>query len=189
MRRGWVFQERFLAPRVLHFGEQQMLWECATLDACEIYPSGLISLAQREGHTGFKKLDAFLPAITRLGSDGSLAKRVAPGAEYASLDDELLHFWCGTVESYTRTRLTKYDDKLVALAGVAEMMSGLYQTLGAESAGYAAGIFTHHLLPMLEWHGNEAIIVPCAQLVLGKHRKSSLLRLSSSGISSVGNGC
>ncbi|KAF7515991.1 hypothetical protein G7054_g14342 [Neopestalotiopsis clavispora] len=157
MRRGWVFQERFLAPRVLHFGEQQMLWECATLDACEIYPSGLISLTKNIGHTGFKKLDAFLPTITRLGLDGSPASGFSPDTENTSLDDELLYFWCNTVESYTRTSLTKHEDKLIALSGVAEMMSGLYQILGAESSGYAAGIFTYHALLMLEWHTHSAL--------------------------------
>ncbi|KAF2729260.1 HET-domain-containing protein, partial [Polyplosphaeria fusca] len=28
-RRAWVFQERILAPRTLHFGSDQMFWECA----------------------------------------------------------------------------------------------------------------------------------------------------------------
>lgn len=26
--RGWVFQERLLAPRVLHFAKRQLWWEC-----------------------------------------------------------------------------------------------------------------------------------------------------------------
>ena len=34
-RRGWVFQERWLTPRVLHFGSDQLLWECCELSASE----------------------------------------------------------------------------------------------------------------------------------------------------------
>jgi len=39
--RGWVFQERHLARRVLHFGTNQMAWECRQLDALETCPTGL----------------------------------------------------------------------------------------------------------------------------------------------------
>ena len=40
-RRGWVFQERWLAPRILHFGSDQLLWECCELNASEAYPHGI----------------------------------------------------------------------------------------------------------------------------------------------------
>ena len=33
--RGWVFQERLLSPRVLHFGSQELVWECAEYSFCE----------------------------------------------------------------------------------------------------------------------------------------------------------
>jgi Heterokaryon incompatibility protein (HET) len=33
--RGWVFQERLLSPRVLHFGSQELIWECAESSFCE----------------------------------------------------------------------------------------------------------------------------------------------------------
>ena len=35
MKRGWVFQERILSPRVLHFGPQELLWECMENRSCE----------------------------------------------------------------------------------------------------------------------------------------------------------
>ena len=40
-RRGWVFQERWLAPRILHFSSDQLLWECSELNASEAYPRGI----------------------------------------------------------------------------------------------------------------------------------------------------
>ena len=40
-RRGWVFQERWLAPRILHFSSDQLLWECCELNASEAYPRGI----------------------------------------------------------------------------------------------------------------------------------------------------
>jgi len=36
-QRGWVVQERFLAPRTLHFTSQQFFWQCADLKACESF--------------------------------------------------------------------------------------------------------------------------------------------------------
>lgn len=155
MKRGWVFPERFLAPRVLHFGAQQMLWECASMDACEIYPDGLIDYTQSIGHTRFKNLDAFISTTTQLRLDSSSPVGSTPITQDPRLDDDLLQYWCDTVEAYTRTDLTQRNDKLIAVAGVAEMMSGLYKALGADSSAYAAGIFTHHILPMLEWHGHS----------------------------------
>jgi Heterokaryon incompatibility protein (HET) len=40
-RRGWVVQERSLSPRTLHFGSNQLYWECAQKIACEVFPQGL----------------------------------------------------------------------------------------------------------------------------------------------------
>lgn len=39
--RSWVLQERYLAPRVIHFGARQILWECLEFDACDTHPEGL----------------------------------------------------------------------------------------------------------------------------------------------------
>jgi len=38
--RAWVLQERFLSPRILHFGNDQLWWECQELQAYEIYVHG-----------------------------------------------------------------------------------------------------------------------------------------------------
>jgi hypothetical protein len=40
-RRGWVLQERLLSHRIIHFGAQQVFWECRELLACETFPEGL----------------------------------------------------------------------------------------------------------------------------------------------------
>jgi hypothetical protein len=34
-RRGWAFQERMLSPRVIHFTEQELIWECLENTTCE----------------------------------------------------------------------------------------------------------------------------------------------------------
>jgi hypothetical protein len=40
LQRGWVVQERILAPRMLHFTSTQVFWECFENVACEVFPEG-----------------------------------------------------------------------------------------------------------------------------------------------------
>ena len=39
--RAWVQQERLLPSRILHFGKEQLFWECRELHACEIFHHGV----------------------------------------------------------------------------------------------------------------------------------------------------
>lgn len=41
--RGWVFQERTLGPRVVHFCRQEIFWECREKFCCESFPETLPS--------------------------------------------------------------------------------------------------------------------------------------------------
>lgn len=41
-RRGWVFQERLLSSRILHFGAEVLYWECHQRSASELNPDGYI---------------------------------------------------------------------------------------------------------------------------------------------------
>ncbi|KAK8123146.1 hypothetical protein PG984_011816 [Apiospora sp. TS-2023a] len=142
LSRGWVFQERYLAPRVLHFGANQLLWECTTLDACETYPRGLPDYVKSGGHTDIK----------RLKLDDTVISTDPP--KQIVTPDASLQVWCDLVQAYTRTNLTKQSDKLVAFAGVAELVKKLYHEAEQPrpNDGYVAGIFERHLIPMLEWH-------------------------------------
>ncbi|KAF4438789.1 HET-domain-containing protein [Fusarium austroafricanum] len=40
--RGWVAQERALSPRTVHFGKQQLFWECLCENASEVLPKGML---------------------------------------------------------------------------------------------------------------------------------------------------
>lgn len=90
-RRSWVVLERLLAPRVLHYGRDQLFWECHELEACERFPRGL---PPGLSETGFKGMDP--------QTDG---KRLQTQAN----EDKI-------VRAYTCSDLTKIDDKLIALS-------------------------------------------------------------------------
>jgi len=42
-KRGWVFQERSLSVRTLHFGAKQLYWECFIFRANEVFPEGFLT--------------------------------------------------------------------------------------------------------------------------------------------------
>ena len=126
-RRAWVMQERFLAPRVLHFASNELAWECRHHAASETYPDGVptnLTLTQ------FKAL-SFSP-----GGDG---------LQSHCRDRLLLDRWDSILAAYTASGISKDQDRLCAFAGVA----GYFQALGCGS--YMAGLWRDNLLQELLW--------------------------------------
>ena len=96
-QRGWIFQEQCVANRRLHFGDHQMYWICRESATAE--DGSNISFA--------------LTPWLQLGLNRSL-----PAAQ----NDEL---WGHMVENYTRRSLTKSEDRMLALSGLAKLFSEL----------------------------------------------------------------
>ena len=133
--RGWVLQERILANRILHFGERQLMWECGEKDAAEIYPNGLPKAISTGSDVRFKDLcpNSYLQQIRRFKG-----LSINPGVSAHLL-------WMRVVEAYSRCQLTKPDDKLPALSGIAKRMSVI---LGDD---YVAGMWRRYLASELIW--------------------------------------
>ena len=121
-RRGWVLQERFLAPKVLHFAEHQIYWDCAQIEACEVYPR-----KYRPG-AGCKDLSQFL-AVQKTG--------ITPNS--------LLERWGDVLTDYTLCGLSDPEDKLIALSGMAKFF---HEVTGDE---YVAGCWKSRMLESLLW--------------------------------------
>jgi len=142
-RRGWVFQERLLAPRVLHFSSEQVFWECEELDACETYPKGLPS--------------AMVYASMKLSNELS---SVTPTAQHQRIpagegpDCSLYRGWHAVLEGYSRCSLTMEKDKLVAISGIAKTFQAKLKD------DYLAGLWRRVLVTDMLWRvssrGNEA---------------------------------
>jgi hypothetical protein len=126
-KRAWVLQERLLAPRVVHFAYDQVWWECLHVRACESFPEGI-----RE-----ERDEIFIDAAT--------AMRRISGRSRETLNQN----WLNVVERYTECGLTKKEDKLVAIAGVAKVVQALSK-LPAED--YLAGLWKEDLVRDLLWH-------------------------------------
>lgn len=144
-QRGWVLQERLLAPRTLHFAAQQIFWECNEMNACEMYPKELPS-------TYF--LDDRQPSI-RCHHPLFSANAGKPdknfGRQTSSAQDPYL-FWGRIVYAYSHCRLTRSEDKLAAASGLASQLQQMTKD------NYYAGLWSKDLAGQLLW-----TVVGCAQ--------------------------
>ncbi|KAK0334054.1 hypothetical protein LTR87_010473 [Friedmanniomyces endolithicus] len=131
-RRAWVVQERLLAPRTLHFGKNQVFWQCLSTTACESMPGGV---PRAIGDAGREELQ-WRQLVMRTQQPNKLVPR-----EQA----ELQRVWKAAVENYTRCQLTKGTDKLVALAGIAAVVGGV------SGEKYVAGMWQTELIQQLSW--------------------------------------
>ncbi|CAO1605042.1 hypothetical protein XANCAGTX0491_008577 [Xanthoria calcicola] len=136
-KRAWVVQERLLAPRVLHFGQTQLAWECHEVDACETYPTSL-PVAQQSTETIHKGLDP--------ETDGKTLQSMGDSESSPNLHP--YHVWNKIVAAYTAGELTVASDKLVALSGLAKKMQTLLQD------EYLAGLWKRTLASDLLWKVN-----------------------------------
>lgn len=101
--RGWVLQEWILCPRMLHFGNDQLFWECPEVD--------LISEASPRG-THDRRY------------------RFRPLKRPKHTVREILESWFHILEEYSEMKLTyPTEDKLVAIGGVAQSIA---ENIGCE---------------------------------------------------------
>lgn len=108
--RAWVLQERLLSPRAVHFGPRQVLWECHEFDPSESNRHGLPAVTKvLRNIVRFKDIDSGTATRHPLQSE--------------SLGTAPYGAWNRIVQAYTRCGLTKKQDKLVALAGIAKHMA------------------------------------------------------------------
>lgn len=163
MSRAWVFQERLLAPRVLHFGQSQLYWECHRQISCETIASGdgkdITSTGwnlKREFMTlepsihPISRQGCYLPSGTQCHLQTGIHRcQVLPG-EY----QRCWRTWKVIIERYSSCILSYPNDRLVALSGIAKIVS-LFTGMSTED--YFAGHWRERLPRSLLW---ERLVVP-----------------------------
>lgn len=127
--RGWVFQERLLSPRTIHFGTEQLFWECREAEACETFPLGL----PRHFHEGstYKSERAVSDLDDAVEDETSLQTAMSA--------------WNAVLASYTAATLTKQSDRLPALSGVAKDMQKVLRSK------YVCGLWERFFVYQLLW--------------------------------------
>ncbi|KAK1830907.1 heterokaryon incompatibility protein-domain-containing protein [Podospora conica] len=146
--RAWTLQERILAPRTLHFGHDQVHWECRALLASESglppYWDLLSTSSENSFHFGW------LPRIS-----AALMPPPTP-ASPTPAPEEGYSTWYGMLQAYSDRLITNPSDRLPALSGLASAYAK------SRPSEYLAGIWLADLVPGLLWHrrGNEVLSRP-----------------------------
>lgn len=133
--RAWVLQESMLAPRTLHYGAQQMFWECKSCSHAEgdmtPVPQGL-----RERDWSWSRNKRFLADL------GASSDR----KDATALKSVLYMRWNSILENYSARKMTNSEDVFPALAGLASEFN-LHL-----NDHYVAGLWKADLHRGLLWH-------------------------------------
>lgn len=121
--RGWVFQERTIAPRTVLFGKDQVYRECT---------ENPFAMCELLGAEGIKREANTLPL------DFNIAKG------WRKRNVTIPYEWLRNVTRYSDTSLTRGEDKLPAIAGVAKRFC-------SDGDKYFTGIFESMLPWSLLW--------------------------------------
>jgi hypothetical protein len=128
--RGWVLQERFLSPRTVHFGDDQVLWECHLGYRCEAFPFGLI------------------PGMAEDFAKRRLNNQPVCKRPYSN-SDEAYALWGHLVGKFCASKLTFQCDKLLAISGLARKFQS------EMNDQYIAGLWWNQLPAQLTWTGED----------------------------------
>ncbi|CAG9994286.1 unnamed protein product [Clonostachys byssicola] len=145
-RRAWVLQERLISPRMVHFGADQIYWECHELHACEVYPKGPLAMHELQAlkavHT------AVILQVFAARNPRREVHSIYP--TIGSSQNELALFsWSDIIWQYGRLELTVPSDRLIALSGLARHMQDLVQD------EYVAGLWRSAMITGLLWRVNH----------------------------------
>ncbi|KAI0188503.1 heterokaryon incompatibility protein-domain-containing protein [Xylaria flabelliformis] len=163
--RGWCLQERFLAPRTLHFAKSQIFWECQKKKRCETFPNEIpymyrtSNLRPNVANVFAHYLDRTqaLRSLIYRGNEFQLPESYRLERRYGRhlFPQSLAEIWAQCVSMYSRTKLTIQSDKLVAISGVARWIH--WQTAHSENMNvYLAGLWRENLQSQLLWR----VVVP-----------------------------
>jgi hypothetical protein len=132
-QRGWTFQERHLATRLLYFGKDCLHFECQShrrTENCRAIYSSWSS-----------------PWQQILGVRDPSRTQVVDGREWYDA-------WYDIVETYSTRELTFANDKLPAISGMATSFSQALHSIRSPSE-YLAGLWAGDLLRGLLWNCNR----------------------------------
>jgi hypothetical protein len=131
LSRGWVHQERLLSPRFLHFGQNELVWECMESLTCEC---GALHLTAASSGAWLAPKRSIHPYSLQFVD---WMKRLGPPV------------WHAVVSDYSRMALTKQDDIFPAVSGLAK---SVIKSTGWE---YVAGLWKENMITDLVWYTSD----------------------------------
>jgi hypothetical protein len=139
--RGWVYQERLLSPRVLHFYTNEIAWECNTVNRCEcLNPTASSNQSKRALATQTNMNQIRNPKESHTHS-------LHPSGDLANLALR----WHEIVKEYSGLKITYEKDALPALAGLARQMMRYRE----EGEKYFAGLWSRTFFYDMLWSAED----------------------------------
>jgi hypothetical protein len=118
---------------MLHYASRQIFWDCATESACEAFPNGIP-----------RQLDT-IATIDRNWRELLQTKQLGNKESSGDPANSSSLFWKNAVRSYTACKLTKHEDKLKAIWGIAKLVRDV------EEDDYGSGLWASQLHEQLAW--------------------------------------
>jgi Heterokaryon incompatibility protein (HET) len=128
--RGWTYQERFLAPRILHFIGAQIVWECREVHG--------VSLER-----GLSLEDTILHRSP--STFGGIAKLVLQPENTVNQKKLRENWYYDIVPEYSQRKLSQKSDKLPAISGIAKPFTQRFEDV------YFAGFWLGDISYSLSW--------------------------------------
>jgi hypothetical protein len=125
LKRGWVYQERILSPRMVYFVGEELVWECNETIDCECGGDGL--------EDQFERI-----RVSDIGED----RVVGPSHQHP----KPMRLWYQIVHDYTALALSRSSDALPGLSGIAKVFAA---RIGDD---YVAGMWRRTLVSNLLWY-------------------------------------
>jgi hypothetical protein len=124
--RGWTLQERLLSPRMLLYGQKELTWQC------QQNSSESVGTTFYRRSTGCKRLPI------NIFVNKKLSRKERPSSAQTK------QIWQSIIEDYSSRDLSLMEDRLPALAGIAEQLQGIWGT-------YVAGFWKNCMISHLGW--------------------------------------
>lgn len=142
--RAWTLQERLLSPRIIYYTKDQMYFECESILRSEDGSSFL------DTNFNMKRLLATqLIAFEDHGLPRDSGISFIAGRSAGSFPISPIGRWEGgwlmLIEDFSKRKLTKPQDKLPALSGLARAIAQ------ETNDRYLAGLWANHLIEDLHW--------------------------------------
>jgi hypothetical protein len=148
--RGWVLQEQLLSRANVHFGDQEVFFECLEMRASEYMGSDQDYERSPLVSDAFFKEHLPIRDVIKGGLVPSSVGRYCAEYDYHEFVghawDEYAN-WHNLLTQYTKLQLTKSDDRLVALSGVAQYFKKLF----SHDDYYIAGLWRSRLPTEMLW--------------------------------------
>ncbi|KUI63676.1 hypothetical protein VM1G_10453 [Cytospora mali] len=134
LSRGWVYQEVLLTPANLFCTTDEMWWSCSHTTCSESFPEGVQELFWTM-HSKTREPQPFRDSLGRRRE--SIMPRDTPDPMKA---------WINVLTFYPQTSVTVSSDRLVAIAGIANLFKALFPNQ-LQNAIYHSGVWFSSDIP------------------------------------------